>query len=272
MAYLGIGKANGATVLGLNNITWAVSSQWHTFPERFDWIGANGFAMAYTPQAEGLQHTAAHVKPYLDQGVPVRYHGFFPGFELGDVDVSRAEQALALHMRAIDAIVGLGDPVMTVHIDLLPSIEVKYSHILQYLGRLAAYARERGVTLCLENLRTGITSDPANVLEIATECGTGITLDIGHAVTCEQVVRKETTVAQIVERFRHRLQEVHFYEYEADTHYAPSDMAILGPVVDALLETDCRWWTIELNHYADILKTRRLALEHLMERERSLVA
>lgn len=69
-----------------DNITLAVSSQWHTFPDRFDWIAENGFAMAYTPNALELELTEKHIEPYLKNDTPVRYHGYFPGFELGHKD------------------------------------------------------------------------------------------------------------------------------------------------------------------------------------------
>lgn len=255
-----------------NEITVAVSTQWHAFPERFDWIASNGFAMAYTPDAGKLHHTAKHVAPYLKNGIPVRYHGYYPGFEIGDADRRRAEKALALHMRAVDAIRGMGEQVMTVHIGLLPSTEIEYSHVVHNLRRLVEYARDRGGKICLENLRAGITSDPETVVELAAECGCCITLDIGHAISCERVINGEITVVQIIEMFRNAMEEVHFYEYETDVHYAPSDMSILGPVVDALLETDCRWWTIELTEYADILNTRRLVGDYLMETATRLAA
>ena len=258
--------------LRANDITLAVSTQWHAFPERFDWIAASGYAMAYTPDAYNLHHTADHVLPYLKKGVPVRYHGYFPGFELGDADRSRAEQALALHMRAIDAMQGAGEQVMTVHIGLLASIETRHAHIVENLSRLVAYAHDRGVKICLENMRAGVTGDPEKVVEIADECGAFITLDVGHAVSCERVARGEITVVQIVDMFRHAMEEVHFYEYETDTHHAPSDMSILGPVVDALLETDCRWWTIELTEYRDVLNTTKLVGDYLMRGGSSLVA
>jgi len=256
----------------IDDITLAVSTQWHAFPERFDWIAANGFAMAYAPDPEKLHDTTNHVMPYLKKGVPVHYHGYFPGFELGDADKHQAEKALDLHMRTVDTIKGTGGEVMTVHIGLLSAIETRHAHIVQNLGRLAAYARDRGVKICLENLRTGVTSDPEKVVEIAAECGAFITLDVGHAVSCAQVARGEITVVQIIDMFRHAMEEVHFYEYETDTHHAPSDMSILGPVVDALLETDCRWWTIELIDYTDILNTRRLVNNYIIKGDRSLAA
>jgi len=59
-----------------------------------------------------------------------------------------------------------------------------------------------------------------------------------------------------------RLVEVHFYESETDRHWAPSNMDILGPIVDRLIATHCRWWTIELEDTQDVLRTRQLLVDH----------
>lgn len=251
----------------LGDITLAVSTQWHAFPKRFEWIASNGFAMAYTPEARQLQRTREHVTPYLEMGVPLRYHGYFPGFEIGDADRRKAEEALHLHMRAIDAIGGLGEQVMTVHIGLVPKIELSNEHIRKNFSLLVEYAGKKGVSICLENLRTGFASNPEVVVELAEKCGSRITMDVGHAVSCERVASGEVTVVGMVNMFSHLLEEVHFYEYETDNHYAPSDMSILGPIVDVLRETDCTWWTIELDSCADILKTRRLVEEYALGRK-----
>ncbi|WP_163338160.1 sugar phosphate isomerase/epimerase [Desulfopila sp. IMCC35008] len=247
------------------NITLAVSTQWHTFPDRFDWLTENGFAMAYTPNALQLELTKQHLEPYLKNGTSVRHHGYFPGFEIGNKDHLLAEKALALHQQSIDALLGLGDQVMTVHVGLIPDIALDHNRVIRNLGRLVEYGNERGVTICLENLRFGPTSNPETMLKWSEESGTSITLDVGHAVSCERVLQGELTVTQIIELFGRMIEEVHFYEYETDTHYAPQDMSVLGPIVDSLLETQCTWWTIELSSYEDILNTRNLIHNHLIE-------
>ena len=138
-----------------DNITLAVSTQWHTFPDRFDWIAENGFAMAYTPNALQLELTKKHIEPYLKNGRSVRHHGYFPGFELGHNDPQLAEQALSLHMKSVNAMTGLGDQVMTVHVGLVPDISLDHTRVIKNLSRLVDYAKERGVTISLENLRFG---------------------------------------------------------------------------------------------------------------------
>jgi sugar phosphate isomerase/epimerase len=249
-----------------------VSTQWHTFPDRFDWIAENGFAMAYTPNALQLELTQKHIEPYLKNGTSVRHHGYFPGFEIGNNDPQLAEEALSLHMKSVDAMAGLGDQVMTVHIGLIPDIALDHSRVIKNLSRLVDHASERGVTISLENLRRGPTSNPETMLKWSEESGTSITLDVGHAVSCDKVLKGELTVPHIIELFGPNLEEVHFYEYETDTHYAPKDMSILGPIVDSLLETQCKWWTIELNSYEDILNTKNLINKHLIENTTNIAA
>ena len=255
-----------------DHITLAVSTQWHTFPDRFDWIAGNGFAMAYTPNGLQPELTTIHLEPYLQNGTSVRHHGYFPGFEIGNKDQLLAEQALSLHMKSIDAMTGLGDQVMTVHVGLIPDIALDHSHVINNLRRLVDYGRERGVTISLENLRFGPTSNPETMLKWSGESGASITLDVGHAVSCDRVHKGELAVTHFIELFEHKLEEVHFYEYETDTHYPPKDMSILGPIIDSLLETKCTWWTIDLNSYEDILNTKNLIEYYLIENAEKIAA
>ncbi len=247
------------------DIIVAVSSQWHTFPQRFDWITANRFAMAYTPNAQQLEDTRKHVIPYLERGIPVRHHGFFPKFDLGDADRLKAEEALDLHCRAVDAMLDLGEQLMTVHIGLIPKMAISFEHARDNLSRLVDYAGKRGVTIALENLKAGFAADPETIVRLSEKSGSSITLDVGHAVSCKRVSEGELTVQAIINLFAPALEEVHFYEYETDTHHPPKDMSILGPIVDALCTTNCRWWTIELGDYEDILFTKGLVDRYLME-------
>lgn len=256
----------------LDDITLGVSTQWYAFPHRFDWIVDNGFGMAYTPDGRQLNLTKNHVEPYLQQGTPIRYHGYFPGFEIGNRDHLLAEEALTLHKQSVDAMTGLGEQFMTVHIGLVPDIDIDHNRAIRNLTRLVYYAKERGITISLENLRFGPTSNPEIVLKWSEESGSTITLDVGHAVCCDRVTKGELTVLQIIEMFQHNLEEVHFYEYETDTHHAPKDMSILGPIVDSLLDTECKWWTIELASYHDILNTRNLTNKYLADKAVQIVA
>ena len=90
-----------------------------------------------------------------------------------------------------------------------------------------------------------------------------ITFDVGHAVSSRCVIDGELTALDFLQMVAPRLVEVHVYERELDRHYPPSDMTVLGPVIDFLVKTNCRWWTVELDDYAEALATRELLLDYL---------
>jgi sugar phosphate isomerase/epimerase len=126
------------------------------------------------------------------------------------------------------------------------------------------------VTISLENLRRGPTANPRTLLEWARRSGVGITLDVGHAVSSRRVHRRKIRVEKIIDLVSERLVEVHLYEAETDRHWAPRNMDILGPIVDKLLTTACRWWTIELEDTRDVLLTKRLLINHFRKAEVSV--
>jgi sugar phosphate isomerase/epimerase len=244
-------------------VTLAVSTQWHDFPKKSDWLLGEGFSLEYTPDAGNLDQTAGQLVKYIAEGARIRHHGYFPGYEIGDNRSDKAEEAMQLHFQALDAIKGIGEQNITVHVGLVADIELNHAHVVRNLRRLVEYGRHHGITVSLENLRFGPTSYPETVLEWTQKTGAKITLDIGHAVSCSRVVQNEMNVPQIVDLFSHDLVEVHFYESETDRHHAPQDMNILGPIVDRLLSTECTWWTIELDAHEEILRTRDLISDHL---------
>lgn len=247
-------------------VTLALSAHWHTYPERFTWILEHGFAIEYSPNPEAFDSLPAHLDPFLKSGIPIRYHGFFPRYEFGHQNPERAKQALQVHHAALDAMHRLGEQVSTFHVGLNRNAPLDHSRVVDNLAHLVEHGNRLGITVCLENLRMGPTSHPATLLEWANRSGAMITLDVGHATSNQYVQRGEFSAVDFVLLVADRLVEVHMYERETDQHHAPEDMTLLGPIVDALLETQCTWWTIELNAYDDALKTRSLLKDYLQAR------
>lgn len=243
--------------------TIALSTRWHWEPERSQWIAAHNFAAEYTLNPSAPLELAQHVDPLLAAGVPVRYHGYFPQDDLGHRDPVAAENALAVQLSALEAMLGRGEQVITVHIGLCRQTPLDPDRAVENLTRLNERAKQLNITVCLENLRYGPTSNPEVVLTWAEAAGTQITLDVGHAVTSPRVLAGELTVLDYIDIFDGRIFEAHIYERETDRHHPPQDMSILGPIIDRLQETPCNWWTIELTDYAEALSTRTLLLDYL---------
>lgn len=249
---------------GINFLpTIALSAHWDAYPDRFDWALAHGFAIEYSPNPRAFDLLPVHVEAFLEAGISVRYHGFFPRHEIGHADATTAERAVQVHLSALEAMHGQGEQVITVHVGLDRAAPLDLGRVVQNLTRIVQRARGLGITVCLENLRRGPTSDPETIVEWARESGAMITLDVGHAVSCQRVQSGELTALDFVETFADRLVEVHIYEREMDRHYPPRDMTILGPIVDRLMTTSCTWWTIELDGHDEALATRALLLGYL---------
>ena len=243
--------------------TIALSAHWHTYPDRFEWITEHGFAVEYSPNPQAFDRLPVHIGPFLETRVPVRYHGFFPRHEFAHADAATAELAVQVHLLALEAMQGRGEQVITLHIGLNPEVPLDLVRAVTNLSRLVERGRELGITVCLENLRRGPTSDPETVVEWARKSGAMITLDVGHAVSCQRAQDGELTPLDFVDAFADRLREAHMYERETDRHHAPQDMIVLGPIVDGLMDTQCRWWTIELDDLDEALATRTLLVDAL---------
>ena len=250
-----------APLVGIPTI--ALSAHWHTYPDRFHWIAEHGFALEYSPNPGALDLLPVHLGLVLEAGISVRHHAFFPQFELGHSDEDVAENALRVHLAAVDAMRGHGEQVVTIHVGLDPQVELDAGRVVANLARLVDHAQRLGVTVALENLRYGPTSNPETVVAWARRAGSMITLDVGHAVSCERAKAGNLDPLDWVAMFGERLVEAHVYEREASRHYPPRDMSVLGPIVDGLLTTGCRWWTIELNDLDEALATRTLLLDYI---------
>jgi len=247
-------------------LTIALSIQAKEYPQRFFWAKDNAFALEYTPDPLSPHLICQHIKPFVESGIPVRFHCRFFEYEIGNADPVKAEEAVQVHSRVINAIAGLGEPVITLHLNLVPKIPFDLRRGIENLDRLVEHGQKLGITVCLENLRRGPTSVPDNVLAWAKISGAMITLDIGHAVSSEFVKDGKTIVPDIVDLFRERLYEVHMYGKEEDRHYPIVDMTPIKPIVDRLLTTNCSWWTIELDSYEEALDTRSRLLAYLANR------
>lgn len=239
------------------------SAKWYEFPDKFELLAELGLQLEYTPDMNNLEALPVHLEPYLLSGITVRHHAFFPGLELGDVNSLLSNKSYELHIRMLQILAGYGEQVVTVHIGLDPSIQLCPQKAVENLSNLVEEAAKLGITLSLENLRRGPTSNPHLLLEWATRSGSAITLDIGHVLCSDYTRNGGPGIIEVIDIFSSRLAEVHFYERETDRHYPPADMTILGPIVDALRTTSCDWWTIELGSVAEIEATCGLLRGHL---------
>jgi len=223
------------------------------------WVEKHAHAVEFSPDPEQLALLPRMVSPFLETGLSVRFHTRYFRYEIGHADRHKAEVALDVHMRTLSAMAGLGGSVVTVHTGLDPDQSVQFSRIVENLSRLVEYADNLGITVCLENLRQGHSSEPHNVVEWATASGAMITLDIGHTLGAECVRNGRFAPKDFVELFSTRLHEAHVYGKEDFRgHHPITDMQPIESVIEKLLRTRCAWWTVELQEPAEAISTRGL--------------
>jgi sugar phosphate isomerase/epimerase len=235
--------------------TLAASLRYDHPDSRIQTIIDNSLGVEYTPAERDFSSLGEQLGPLLQSGVRIRFHGFLPQTDIGDDDSLRSEQALKVHQQCLDAMVGIGEPFITFHTGLNLNLKLDYSTLVKNLAFLVSYGRERGIHVQIENLKSGLTSDPDVLWDLAQKTEAGITLDLGHAVSSEAAASGKWRVTDIVDLFQDRLSEVHFYEKELDRHYPPENLEVLGPVIDRLLLTDCQWWTVELPDNSELVET-----------------
>ena len=252
------------------SITLAFSADHPDSRARQSWVGTNACAVEYSPDPERLHLLPEAVRPFLKSDIPVRFHARYFRHEIGHADQLESDRALEIHKKTLRTIHGLGQSVITVHTGLGLDVPVNEKRIVENLSRLVEFAGRLGITVCLENLRRGHASDPRKILEWTKLSGAMITLDTGHAMGCPPVLNRRMSAQRIVELFASRIFHVHIYGHEDHAgHHPIRDIVPLKPLIRSLLQTECRWWTIELHDPEQAMSTREIIEDCLKSLEAS---
>jgi sugar phosphate isomerase/epimerase len=230
--------------------------------------------------AYAREHTYAGVEWYLDQrrlpiapearrkqfdlmrrkGLGIRFHAPAADVEIGHRDPAIAEASLRYLLMYVEFLGEVAPTTLTVHVGSrsIPMEMLSWETTLEHLRRVAAVGRERGVTVCLENLKRGWTSDPHRLLAMTEAANSAITLDVDHA-NASPFVQDGGTLEAFHSVIKERVANVHIYEIETpDGRHIPLEgLTRHGPVLGALLEQGPRTWVLELANAEDLEKTRR---------------
>jgi sugar phosphate isomerase/epimerase len=245
-------------------ITLAFSADHPDSRARLSWVGTNAYAVEYSPDPERLDLLPEAVSPFLKTDIPVRFHARYFRYEIGHADRHEADRALEIHKNTLKTIHDLGQSVITVHTGLGLDVPVTEERIVENLSRLVELAGRLGITVCLENLRRGHASDPRKIIEWTNLSGAMVTLDTGHAMGCPMVLNRRMSAHRIAELFASRIFQVHIYGHEDHAgHHPILNIDPLKPLINSLLHTECRWWTIELHDPDQAMSTRDIIEDYL---------
>lgn len=197
-------------------------------------------------------------------GVEIRYHLPLGYREIGHADPAEADRALGWMEEAVTQVALAGGTMLTVHAGLPSDASARrVLETAERLRRLVEHGSALGVTVCLENLRWGLTSDPQAFMEIVAISGCAVTLDVGHAASSD-FAAAGFGAREFAALVHPLVRNAHVYEREVEHHIAPLDLTALAPALDVLLEAPrCDWWVVELHDLAEARRTRAMLVEFL---------
>lgn len=177
-----------------------------------------------------------------------------PTIDLNPASVNRGirEETLKQLKETLDMAGLLGARYVTTHPGIVhkPIPRIKgfcREFAIQVLGEASDYARSAGVTLSIENMpnrKTYLCTDAEELALFQKECRCGVTIDVGHAITCPDPWQflKLSGISYL---------HVSDNMGDKDSHLCPGD-GILD--LDMLKRHDRL--IIELNDYQDVLRAR----------------
>jgi len=136
--------------------------------------------------------------------------------------------------------------------------ECPEENVVEDLKRLVEIAESKHITLCVENLRFGLSSDPHRLLHLANESGSKIVFDLGHANSCRWTTNEKRSSKDFLRIIENKVVAAHIYLKEEGGRHHP--FKEIGEVKETLSElvsiNDVVWWTIELPNLEDIIKQK----------------
>ena len=205
-------------------------------------------------------------QPFLDAamstGLPQGFHGPCHDIEIGHRDPFIAATAVQYLKMYVDFVQPLRDTHMTLHIGSrsISMDEMSWEHALKGLREVTEYGQERGVTICLENLKQGWTSEPEKLAELAEYSGAAITFDVGHARGSAPLREGRVTLREYIRPFANKIKNMHVYELEnlEGRHVEPIDLDGIGDTLRWALTQGIAWWVIELDTYEAMARVKQL--------------
>jgi sugar phosphate isomerase/epimerase len=197
----------------------------------------------------------------------LRYHLPFHACDVCAPSLPAARDALSRTAAVIRSL-SPGD-VITIHAPVRDSHEDGQDPRLaaEHLADLVAVGADHGVTVAIENLRWGPTSDPERFIDLVDRCGARVTFDVGHAASSDAATSGYTP-ARFARDLGDRIVGAHVYGRENERHQPPTSVGQIADVLEALCDADCAWWTIELTSPEEVVATRAMLASFLDARAR----
>ncbi len=186
---------------------------------------------------------------FLTAGIGLRFHLPYSMCDLGNLDRRVRQISLQYLELTLELLTTLHADYCVIH---FCDSGQKEMPPLDELHHLMEVAGELGITIGIENLMRGPSSDPNLLKQIISECGADVALDTGHAIDADGLSNFLNVLGPMV-------THVHFYGSEDNNrNHLPFHEPAERLKIAALLEGGCpaSWWTCEMDSITDCSATR----------------
>jgi sugar phosphate isomerase/epimerase len=223
------------------------------------------------------------LKELLDScGLGVSIHSTFWDLNPASHYSEIRKLAITYIKKSIDVCDLLEGKIVVIHPGRCPVTEVESllemgkSWYRKSIGECLKHAKERSITLALENINGGIRypySTAREIKALAQELdGLGLTLDIGHAYVGEKQAGTSTPeqeIAETIQEVKDCLVHLHIHDNKGtfDEHLPPGDGSIdFNPIVRALKDVGYNGiWVAEVWNPKDSFETGRKGVDRIRE-------
>lgn len=203
-----------------------------------------------------------YVRDFIQDNGEVRFHLPYAFWDIGVNEKTTIENSLSYYRRIFEMMEFLNAEYAVVHVGAFSGSNEEIA--LKNLHKLAGYANDNGVNICVENLLHGLSSDMSFLKKSLNISNVNMCLDTGHA---ECLYRKQgEEVFKIISSFKDKIIHAHVYHYEDENmnHIPLNEETIKGyKWVELLKEAPCAWYTMELDFKEDQDRQKVLVSNYL---------
>lgn len=226
----------------------AVCSQMMTSVERaFDYAFAEGypgidFTIDSTNISAGLIRRLEEITSA--DHFEIRYH-CAANVEIAQADKNEADRAVEFLRSTLDWLEHLKAGHLTIHLGLNHESGLCWETAVRNLSELVERGQSKDILVCVENLKSGWTSEPETLKRLVELTGAKVTFDVGHSNSSQVCRDGKVTGAEFLTSVKEHVVNAHIYEREEPHHIAPQDLTLIQPQLEVLLQSRCDWWVIE---------------------------
>lgn len=203
----------------------------------------------YIPPTLSIVRKKRLISTIIKNKLKIRYHLPYSFVEIGHSDSSIREFSILVTKQYLDFIHSIQGAFAVIHIGYYEDCTMQ--KCLAGLQEVAYYAKQLGITLCIENLMQGITTNIEYLVEMLLIDNVFLCLDTGHAYMVNQTNDKYILgLLSMMAKIKH--SHVYFSEDSSYNHIPFSKETLYNSkIMQALAKSQCDWFTMELDNFEE---------------------